>query len=57
MTQKSGLDQHIINKYAETQTLAQSNTSESNPDLIWGTLGAMAMVNVATQQLRRNVAA
>lgn len=57
MTQKSGLDQHIIKKYANTQTLTQGNTGSNDPDKIWSTLGVMAMMNVATQQLRRNVAA
>lgn len=57
MTQKSGLDAHIIKKYANTQTIAQQSNTSNNPDLIWGTLGVMAMMNVATQQLRRTVAA
>ncbi|MEW5822035.1 MAG: hypothetical protein AB1782_17710 [Cyanobacteriota bacterium] len=53
MTQKSGLDAHIVRKYAELNTMSQATTSANDPDKIWGALGAMAMMNLASQQIKR----
>lgn len=53
MTKKSGLDAHIVKKYAAISTLSSSGVTVNEPEKIWGTLGALAMMNVATQQIRK----
>jgi hypothetical protein len=60
MTKKSGLDAHIVKKYASLSTISTdvNNTASVNdPDKIWGTLGVMAMMNLASQHIRRGHAA
>lgn len=54
---KSKLDEHIIRKYASVSTMATSSSAANEPEKIWGTLGVMAIMNVASQQVRRHVAA
>ena len=53
MTKKNGLDAHIVKKYASVSTLASAGSSKNDPDKIWGALGAMAMINVASQHIRK----
>ena len=53
MTQKSGLDAHIVQKYAQTSTLCEARKNDCDPEKIWSVLGAMAMMNLATQHIKR----
>jgi hypothetical protein len=56
MTKKSGLDAHIVKKYASLSTIsadANANAFNNDPDKIWGTLGVMAMMNMASQHIRK----
>lgn len=53
MTRRTGLDEHIVKKYNSVSTLASSNFSDQT-DKLWGTLGSMAMMNLASQRIRKH---
>lgn len=53
MKHKSGLDAHIVKKYASTSTIASNVSSVNDPDKIWNSLGLMASMNLATMQIKR----
>lgn len=59
MTPQSSLDAHIVKKYSGVSTISSSNnasTSTNDPDKLWDSLGAMALMNMATQQISRSAA-
>lgn len=53
MKHKSGLDAHIVKKYATTSTIANNVACSNDPDKIWNSLGLMATMNLATLQIKR----
>jgi hypothetical protein len=56
MTNNSPLDKHIVKKYATVSTMSGNQNVSNDPDKIWNTLGAMAMMNRISQQIRKNAA-
>ena len=53
MKTKTGLDAHIVKKYAKVSTLTNSVRCSNDPDKIWNSLGLMASINVATMKMKR----
>lgn len=53
MKNKTGLDAHIVKKYAKVSTIASSIRCSNDPDKIWTSLGLMASINVATMKMKR----
>ncbi|MGD9580675.1 MAG: hypothetical protein AB7V50_04840 [Vampirovibrionia bacterium] len=53
MKHKSGLDAHIVKKYATISTISTNVSSSNDPEKIWNSLGLMAAMNVATLQMKR----
>lgn len=59
MKQQSKLDAHIVKQYASVNTNSSLNTTptfNNDPDILWNTLGAMALMNLATRKISNNAA-
>lgn len=53
MKHKSGLDAHIVKKYATISTISNNVSCSNDPDKIWSSLGLMATMNVVSLQIKR----
>lgn len=52
MQHKTGLDAQIVKKYSSISTLSTSNDNVFEQEKVWNYLGIMAMVNMASQNVK-----